>query len=309
MISQYRVVIPGELITSGLWNGMEQNIINNGLIPSGVSSQSETTDNFLETKSPYDGDTVRPENLKEEILGIRDVLDQVQGGNGWHKPPVYGLNVYPSHSHAETEATKISGLVDYSVTTQKLSSLMGEVFGINSIISDKINLTIPSSKAFVEDAFSNVKYSLNGQDLDSTQIDGVGAGPGPNGVIKRVSPLFDITTTGGPLIFFGVIYKDSGAITFPIGTYENPTFCRTLESGPIYYTGIELFKAYTGVATGGVPDLSTCLAFDHPPAGLNRYHISYWFYYRTVFGSSEWVKRVVNPYPHPLRMIAIELKR
>lgn len=85
VISQYQVVIAGQIITAALWNGMELNIINNGLIPVGIEDYS-TNDAQAQTQTdPYPAATLsKATDLAGEITRLRYQIAQILGETYWY---------------------------------------------------------------------------------------------------------------------------------------------------------------------------------------------------------------------------------
>lgn len=87
-ISQYQVVIPGQVITATLWNGMELNIINNGLIWSGIDDYSATDAEMRIATDPFPGSvTSRPTSAQGELERIRFQLANITGKTYWYEDP------------------------------------------------------------------------------------------------------------------------------------------------------------------------------------------------------------------------------
>lgn len=87
-ISQYQVVIAGQIIAASLWNGMETNIIDNGLIPAGIDDYSATDGEMQTQTDPYPGgSTSRPTSLQGELERIRYQLKNITGETYWYYDP------------------------------------------------------------------------------------------------------------------------------------------------------------------------------------------------------------------------------
>jgi hypothetical protein len=88
VISQFQVVIPGQTITAALWNGTETNIINNGLIPSGIEDYSSTVTQMQTQADPYPAESESlPTSLQGEIERIRWQLKDITGETYWYIDP------------------------------------------------------------------------------------------------------------------------------------------------------------------------------------------------------------------------------
>lgn len=131
-ISQYQVVIAGQLITASLWNGMELNIINNGLVPSGIDDYS-TNDAQMQTQTdPYpSGATSRPTSLQGELERLRYQFDNIIGKTYWYEDPDVDIATFKTrfdaHTHDGTSNNGpqilAGGIADNAVTTAKINDL------------------------------------------------------------------------------------------------------------------------------------------------------------------------------------------
>lgn len=87
-ISQYQVVIPGQTITASLWNGMENNIIDNGLVWSGIDDYSTNDAQMQVQTDPYPAATTsRPTSAQGELERIRFQIAQITGETYWYQDP------------------------------------------------------------------------------------------------------------------------------------------------------------------------------------------------------------------------------
>ena len=107
IISQYQVVIPGQTITAALWNAMELNIINNGLIPGGIEDLSPTDADYQTRVDPFPGSAIsRPTSLEGELHRIRWQLDNIIGKTYWYEDPdvdIATLKIrFDAHTHDGT---------------------------------------------------------------------------------------------------------------------------------------------------------------------------------------------------------------
>lgn len=129
-ISQYQVVIAGQLITASLWNGMELNIINNGLIPAGIDDYSATDGEMQTATDPFPGGTTsRPTSLQGELERIRYQFANITGETYWYNDPDVTIAAmktnFDAHTHDGTSNNGpqigVAGLQDGAVTTAKLA--------------------------------------------------------------------------------------------------------------------------------------------------------------------------------------------
>lgn len=87
-IAQYQVVIPGQVITATLWNGMELNIINNGLVWAGIDDYSATDAEMRIMTAPFPGSvTSRPTSAQGELERLRFQHDAIIGKTYWYEAP------------------------------------------------------------------------------------------------------------------------------------------------------------------------------------------------------------------------------
>lgn len=128
-ISQYQVVIAGQLITASLWNGMELNIINNGLIPAGIDDYSANDTEMQTMTDPYPaGATSRPTSLQGEMERLRFQFDNIIGKTYWYEDPDVDIATFKTrfdaHTHDGTTNNgpqiATAGLANNSVTTAKI---------------------------------------------------------------------------------------------------------------------------------------------------------------------------------------------
>lgn len=141
-ISQYQVVIAGQLITASLWNGMELNIINNGLIPAGIDDYSANDTEMQTMTDPYPASaTSRPTSLQGEVERLRYQLDQLIGKTYWYEDPDVDIATFKTrfdaHTHDGTanngpqiaaagiasDAVTTAKILDANVTTAKIADL------------------------------------------------------------------------------------------------------------------------------------------------------------------------------------------
>lgn len=130
-ISQYQVVIPGQVITATLWNGMELNIINNGLVWSGIDDYSATDSEMQITTDPFPGGVIsRPTSAQGELERVRFQFKNITGESQWYNDPDITLaaaaTFNTTHTHTgTTDGTQIptAGIADGAVTTAKLGTL------------------------------------------------------------------------------------------------------------------------------------------------------------------------------------------
>lgn len=124
VISQYQVVIAGQTITAALWNAMELNIINNGLIPTGIEDISSNDSAMQTTVDPYpSAATSKATDLAGEIQRIRYQLDLIIGLTYWYEDPSVSLEDLDTHDHSAVGAQIVTaGIADNAVTNAKLDS-------------------------------------------------------------------------------------------------------------------------------------------------------------------------------------------
>lgn len=128
-ISQYQVVIAGQLITASLWNGMELNIINNGLIPAGIDDYSATDGEMQTATDPFPaGATSRPTSLQGELERIRYQLANITGETYWYNDPDVTIAAmktnFDAHTHDGTSNNgpqiDTDGIADDAITRPKI---------------------------------------------------------------------------------------------------------------------------------------------------------------------------------------------
>lgn len=129
LISQYQVVIPGQSITAALWNAMELNIINNGLIPGGIEDYSATDSQMQTATDPFPGSAIsKPTSLAGELERIRWQFDNIIGGTYWYEDPPVDITTFKTrfdaHTHDGTSNNgpqiQAGGLASDAVTTAKI---------------------------------------------------------------------------------------------------------------------------------------------------------------------------------------------
>lgn len=128
-ISQYQVVIPGQTITASLWNGMENNIIDNGLVWSGIDDYSVNDAQMQVQTDPYPASTTsRPTSAQGELERLRFILAQITGKTYWYQDPDQSIATaktnFDAHTHDGTSNNgpqiAAAGLASDSVTTAKI---------------------------------------------------------------------------------------------------------------------------------------------------------------------------------------------
>lgn len=129
LISQYQVVIPGQSITAALWNAMELNIINNGLIPGGIEDYSATDSQMQTATDPFPGSSIsKPTSLAGELERIRWQFDNIIGGTYWYEDPPVDITTFKTrfdaHTHDGTANNgpqiAAAGIASNAVTTAKI---------------------------------------------------------------------------------------------------------------------------------------------------------------------------------------------
>ncbi len=152
-ISQYQVVIAGQLITASLWNGMELNIINNGLIPAGIDDYSANDTEMQTMTDPFPaGATSRPTSLQGEMERLRYQFDNVIGKTYWYEDPDVDIATFKTrfdahtHSGAANHGPQLTstGLADDAVTTAKINAgaVTTAKLADSSVDGTKISTTI-----------------------------------------------------------------------------------------------------------------------------------------------------------------------
>lgn len=162
-ISQYQVVIAGQTITAALWNGMENNIINNGLIWAGIDDYSATDGEMQTQTDPYpSSSTSRPTSALGELLRLRYQIAQITGETYWYVDPDisiatlksnYDTHVghFDAHTHDGTTNNgpqiQAGGIASNAVTTAKIldSNVTTAKIADGAITSAKLgnNLIMP----------------------------------------------------------------------------------------------------------------------------------------------------------------------
>lgn len=142
VISQYQVVIAGQIITAALWNGMELNIINNGLLPVGIEDYS-TNDAQAQTQTdPYPAAVLsKATDLAGEVARLRYQVAQILGETYWYIDPDVDLATFKTrfdaHAHDATANNgpkiTVSGLADDAVETAKIKNLNVTTGKINDL--------------------------------------------------------------------------------------------------------------------------------------------------------------------------------
>lgn len=154
VISQYQVVIAGQIITAALWNGMELNIINNGLLPVGIEDYS-TNDAQAQTQTdPYPAAVLsKATDLAGEVARLRYQVAQILGETYWYIDPDVDIATFKTRFDAHThDATAnngpkltVSGLADDAVETAKIKNLAVTNAKINDMAGSKITGSVLSS--------------------------------------------------------------------------------------------------------------------------------------------------------------------
>src|SRR5574343_428327 len=165
-IPQYQVVIPGQVLTAALWNGMELNIINNGLVWSGIDDYSATDSEMQITTDPFPGGVIsRPTSAQGELERVRFQFKNITGESQWYNDPDITLaaaaTFNTTHTHTgTTDGTQIptAGIADGAVTSAKLAAAVagdGLAGGAGTALSvnvDTSTIEINSDSLRVKDA-------------------------------------------------------------------------------------------------------------------------------------------------------------
>lgn len=149
-ISQYQVVIPGQLITAALWNGMEENIINSGLTPEGVDAAADTDADYQTQTDPYPASVLsRPTNLLGELQRIRFEIAEMKGTTYHYEDSAATLADLQDHDHTTIgDQIPTAGLEDGAVTNVKL--------GADAVTGAKIADDAVDSEHIVDGAIDTV---------------------------------------------------------------------------------------------------------------------------------------------------------
>lgn len=104
-------VIPGQLISSTLWNSEFSNV-NELMIPSGIDTYSSTDSEMQIQTNPYPGSvTSHATSLAGELERIRYQLAGILGTDYWYKPAAIDL------TSVSNVVVPLGGIVDYPVVT------------------------------------------------------------------------------------------------------------------------------------------------------------------------------------------------
>lgn len=141
-----QTVIPGQLITSALWNGEFTNIFNN-FVPAGMDDYSLTDGQMQTATNPFPGSVIsRPTSLAGELERLRFALSGITGLTYWYQPPtktMEQLNTFSlGHTHTgSTDGAQIptGGIADGAVTMAKLA---GAIRASNTISADTNSLIV-----------------------------------------------------------------------------------------------------------------------------------------------------------------------
>lgn len=169
-ISQYQVVIAGQLITASLWNGMELNIINNGLIPAGIDDYSANDTEMQTMTDPYPaGATSRPTSLQGEMERLRFQFDNIIGKTYWYEDPDVDIATFKTrfdaHTHDGTANNgpqlTSSGLAANSVITSKIAdgNITGAKIGTDEISTAKIAALAVTTAKIAANAVDETKIA------------------------------------------------------------------------------------------------------------------------------------------------------
>lgn len=164
-ISQYQVVIPGQTITASLWNGMENNIINNGLVWSGIDDYSVNDAQMQVQTDPYPASTTsRPTSAQGELERLRFILAQITGKTYWYQDPDQSMATaktnFDAHTHSgaanqgpqiaaaglASDSVTTAKILDSNVTTAKIADLNVTDAKIASLATSKLTGTISTAQ-------------------------------------------------------------------------------------------------------------------------------------------------------------------
>lgn len=224
VISQYQVVIPGQTITAALWNGMELNIINNGLIPGGVEDYSSTDGQMQTMTDPFPASAIsRPTSLAGELERIRWQFDNIIGGTNWYEDPPVDLTTFKTnfdaHTHDGTSNNgpqiQAGGLASDAVTTAKIldSNVTANKLASDAVTTAKILDANVTDAKLASNAVTTVKIADN--NVTTAKI------LDANVTGAKIAPTYTISTRPAFLAHYSS--TTSGNVTGDT-TYANVTF-------------------------------------------------------------------------------------
>jgi len=228
VISPYQVVIDGQLITAALWNGMEQNIINNGLIPSGIEDYSETDNQMRIQTNPFPGSVLsRPTSLQGELERIRFQLAAMTGKTYWYMPPDTDLETLYTHDHTSPfQQIPTDGIADGAVTTEKIAdgavttgkiadgAVTGPKIADNSIVSSNIEDGVFSQRLITQtgsgDVLPALSATLTTQEITTTGNQVIIVARVHASEIDHVQSrgIMSVTRDGGSLVYNQKIFRE-----------------------------------------------------------------------------------------------------
>lgn len=236
VISQYQVVIPGQTITAALWNGMELNIINNGLIPGGIEDYSSTDGQMQTMTDPFPASSIsRPTSLAGEVERIRWQLDNIIGGTYWYEDPAVDLSTmktrFDAHTHDGTsnngpqiaaagiasDAVTTAKILDSNVTTAKiadtnvtLGKLASDSVDENKIVSTTLNSNLTGGSGTKLDISSD--YTLANRCFVSVYLGNIQSNVTGDGTVFKI-PFNSVVHNRGSAFDAGTDYDFTAPVT------------------------------------------------------------------------------------------------
>jgi hypothetical protein len=161
--------ITGETITEALLDAIEDNIIDNGLIPAGIEDYSATDAQMQTQTDPYPGSVIsKATALAGELERIRYQIAQIMGETYWYLDPDDSIadikSDLDSHDHDSVGGQVVTaGLADGAVTNDKL--------GADAVDGAKIGDDVIDSEHYVAGSIDNEHLAANSVDSDQ-YVDG-----------------------------------------------------------------------------------------------------------------------------------------
>ena len=132
VISQYQTVSDGQVLTASLWNGMENHLINDGLIPTGIEDASSNDAAMQTGVDPFPGGAIsRPTDLAGELHRIRyQILQLVKLFDStktyWYEDP----------SISNSDVIDTDQIVNDAITQDKIAD---NAVGNDQLADDAVN--------------------------------------------------------------------------------------------------------------------------------------------------------------------------
>ena len=224
VISQYQVVIPGQTITAALWNGMELNIINNGLIPGGIEDYSSTDGQMQTMTDPFPASAIsRPTSLAGELERIRWQFDNIIGGSNWYEDPPVDITTFKTNFDAHTHdgttnngpQIQAGGLASNAVTTAKIldANVTTAKLAANAVTANELASNAVTTAKILDSNVTTAKIA----DANITTVKILDA----NITGAKIAPTYTISTRPAFLAHYST--TTSGSVTGD-NTYANVTF-------------------------------------------------------------------------------------